>query len=595
MGAKTASRLGAALRSWLREERSSGPLSAGQQLVRRLAVALGLLGVGLVLQLQVQHQQRGRLADQQEALSILRAKVLASKQTARDWAQWTEMYDYVARPAAQPTFPDRKIRTANQFAAGGTMLAFNLQNRLLFSADRHGLNRPETQRLASCIQPALAQLISVQDALFFLCDNGRGVPYVGAVTPITDSQATAAANGALAYLVPLEDELIPERSRRLLRQLRHDLYALPNNQTQPRTGLIQPLRPQLQQRLLAADGRRLWLRTPPRWQALPAALLQTAAALAVAGAIALAGRILWMLERRRQRMELSRRSQRARIQQRRHQAEQQQRLIEGKLTSSLTAAVMAHEIQQPLSTILLQCQLAMQELEGSAAVPRPQPGAGTAAATDRLSIADRLRALSAEANRAVQITETMRMLLRNVNTPHTTVLLNDVIESALLFFNRAIQKHQISLQSLGLDQPTLIMGDATQVQSAIVNLIENAIQAMTTAPGRRAHALRLCLETVSDANGSGNGTGAAAAAAVVRFRLADSGPGFGQADADSALPLNTSNPHGSGLGLFVVRTTMRNHGGALRIGRSAELGGAEVELLWPAAKASAELSSRAAG
>ncbi len=243
MGATTASRLGAALRSWLREERSSGPLSAGQRLMRRLAVALGLLGVGLVLQLQVQHQQRGRLADQQEALSILRAKVLASKQTARDWAQWTEMYDYVARPAAQPTFPDRKIRTANQFAAGGTMLVFNLQDRLLFSADRHGLNRPETQRLASCIQPALAQLISVQDALFFLCDNGRGVPYVGAVTPITDSQATAAANGALAYLVPLEDELIPERSRRLLRQLRHDLYALPHGQTQPPTGLIQPLRP----------------------------------------------------------------------------------------------------------------------------------------------------------------------------------------------------------------------------------------------------------------------------------------------------------------------------------------------------------------
>lgn len=595
MGRTTSSMLPAALRSWHREERSSLPLSAGQRQVRRLAVASVFVLVGLALQLQVQHQHRGRLAEQQEGLSILHAKVLASKQTARDWAKWTEMYDYVARPAAQPTFPDLQIRTANLFATGGTMLVFNLQGRQLFSADRHGLNRPETRQLASCIQPALAQLISVQDALLFLCDNGRSGAYVGAVTPVSDSRATARANGALAYLVPLEDAQIPRRSVRLLRQLRHDLYALPNDQAQPRSEQIQPLRPHLQQRLLTAGGQRLLLRTPPRWQSLAAPLLQTASALAVAGAIVLAGRMLWMLERRRQRLEQCRRTQRSRIQQRRQQAEQQQRLIEQKLTSSLTAAVMAHEIQQPLSTILLQCQLALQQLERTAPSQRHRAGEVTTAVTDRLSIAARLRALSAEASRAVEITETMRMLLRNVNTPHTTVQLNDVIESALLFFNRAIQKHHISLQTVGLDRPTTIIGDATQVQSAIVNLIENAIQAMTIAPGKREPALRISLDTVADANGSGNGADAGTARAVVRFRLADSGPGFGRADADTTLPLNTSNPHGSGLGLFVVRTTMRNHGGALRIGRSAELGGAEVELLWSATKASAELSSQAAG
>ena len=47
-------------------------------------------------------------------------------------------------------------------------------------------------------------------------------------------------------------------------------------------------------------------------------------------------------------------------------------------------------------------------------------------------------------------------------------------------------------------------------------------------------------------------------------------------------PLETSKPQGSGLGLFVVRTTMDNHRGTMDIGRSA-LGGAEVRLRFPKA------------
>jgi hypothetical protein len=35
------------------------------------------------------------------------------------------------------------------------------------------------------------------------------------------------------------------------------------------------------------------------------------------------------------------------------------------------------------------------------------------------------------------------------------------------------------------------------------------------------------------------------------------------------------------MGLFVVRTTMLNHGGSLHFGRSQDLGGAEVQMHWP--------------
>lgn len=67
------------------------------------------------------------------------------------------------------------------------------------------------------------------------------------------------------------------------------------------------------------------------------------------------------------------------------------------------------------------------------------------------------------------------------------------------------------------------------------------------------------------------------------FGLADNGPGF-QAPQTALAPLETSKANGSGLGLFVVQTTMENHRGSLAIGRS-NLGGAEVRLIFPAAPA----------
>ena len=592
---KAINRVRAALRSWRREEQCRKPLSRAQQLLGAASVAAGVTVVGLFIHQLAQNNHQGRLGEQQEGLSTLRAKVLASRQTARDWAHWTEMYDYVSSPGQRHAFLDNNIRKAGLFGSGSVMLVFDARHRLLFSADRRGLNPRDRRSLASCIQPELQRLSKVQDVLLFLCDREQPRPYVGAVTPISDSRAIAAPIGSLAYLVPLFDDQIPRRSTRILEQLRRDLFALPSDQPQPLSDLVQPLRPQLQQRLLTAGGSRLLLRTPSRWASLPLPLLLVTVLLVLISVVYLAARMLWMLERRRERLDQGRRAMSRRAQLRRQQAEQQQRLIEQKLTSSLTAAVVAHEIQQPLSTILLQCRLALQELEQSKAPLLPGVrGERTSDDSLTMQLSARLRALSAEATRAVEITETMRMLLRNVNTPHTRVCLNDVIESCLLFFSRAIQKHRIALQTAGLDQPTTIAGDATQVQSAINNLIQNAIDAMVITPSGRAPTLKLSLDTLSTDTCDPLGTNGAGG--QVRFRLADSGPGFGQ--ADTGQPLTTSKPQGTGLGLFVVRTTMRNHGGSLRIGQSEELGGAEVELVWPSsspAAAPAVCSTPAAG
>jgi len=98
----------------------------------------------------------------------------------------------------------------------------------------------------------------------------------------------------------------------------------------------------------------------------------------------------------------------------------------------------------------------------------------------------------------------------------------------------------------------------------VSNLLRNAREALETLPPEQRRLL-VSLET---------------RIGKAVLTVADSGPGF-DPQVLEALPLATTKPDGTGLGLFVVQTTAENHGGVLRFGRSAELGGAEVRLELP--------------
>ena len=56
----------------------------------------------------------------------------------------------------------------------------------------------------------------------------------------------------------------------------------------------------------------------------------------------------------------------------------------------------------------------------------------------------------------------------------------------------------------------------------------------------------------------------------------DSGPGFSDLALEQ-LPLHTTKPQGTGLGLYLVEQICSNHGGRLEVGRSS-LGGASVRM-----------------
>jgi two-component system nitrogen regulation sensor histidine kinase NtrY len=101
----------------------------------------------------------------------------------------------------------------------------------------------------------------------------------------------------------------------------------------------------------------------------------------------------------------------------------------------------------------------------------------------------------------------------------------------------------------------LVRLDAEQIRRVIINLVDNAIEAME----RKG---RILVETQLDA---ANG--------VVRIVVADDGPGIPAAERDKLfLPYYSTKRRGSGLGLAIVRRIIAEHGGSIEAGDNSPRG-----------------------
>lgn len=229
-------------------------------------------------------------------------------------------------------------------------------------------------------------------------------------------------------------------------------------------------------------------------------------------------------------------------------------VLEDKIKSSLQAAAVAHEINLPLSTLLLNSKLLMEQQEAPLST----------------NLNEHLQAIASNADEVVTTIEKMRSLLRNVQTHHRRLNLANVARSALLYAGPSLKAAGITVQREGLEASLAVLGDAAQIQIAVVNLLRNALEALETAAPSAATPATIAVRLQSEGD-------------TVVLSVADNGPGF-QAPQTALSPLETSKANGSGLGLFVIQTTMENHRGSLAIGRSS-LGGAEVRLIFPAAPA----------
>jgi signal transduction histidine kinase len=235
--------------------------------------------------------------------------------------------------------------------------------------------------------------------------------------------------------------------------------------------------------------------------------------------------------------------------------DRQRQMLRQKLRTSLTAAAVAHEINQPLSSLSLISERLIQQAEATPGLAESLP---------------LIQVLLTECQRVVELIEKMRMLLQSVESEQGPVSLIDATTSALTYLRRPIAAEDVQLQATGLTGPgTVIHGDGGQLQVAITNLLRNALAALLEEP-RHQRQLAVTLQELPG---------------WVELVVADSGPGFppswlGRDLTEDSL-FQSSRATGMGLGLYLVGATVENHRGSVRLSRSRELGGAEVTLRFP--------------
>jgi len=227
--------------------------------------------------------------------------------------------------------------------------------------------------------------------------------------------------------------------------------------------------------------------------------------------------------------------------------------LQKKLQTSVVAAAVAHEINQPLSEILLKSRLVLHELQGGG---NGVPGG---------ALPMILQGIVSDSQRIKQTIEKMRALLRNVPTTLIPINLRDVIDGSILYLKPRIKKETVKIHILEEAHLPSVAGDTQQLQLALSNLMRNALDALAFSPPEN-RVIRIEIKR------SGGG---------IELTIEDSGPGIApHLRAEIFEILTSSKPKGTGIGLYLARTAMTNHGGSIHHGESP-LGGAQFQLRFP--------------
>lgn len=206
------------------------------------------------------------------------------------------------------------------------------------------------------------------------------------------------------------------------------------------------------------------------------------------------------------------------------------------------ASGLAHELNQPLMAIIGFTDHALHSLDADEYE------------TDRLK--EMLHDTAREAKRAGEIIKRMRRLVSKRESQRAPADLNQAVHESVQLIRPGLDV-AISLE-LGDSLPK-VMIDRIQIQQVILNLAQNAVQAMNTAESENRD---LTLRTGKDEDGS-----------FQFVEVVDSGPGLPPEDMERLFdPFFTRKPDGLGLGLSITRTIVEAHGGKLSVSTNTPCG-----------------------
>jgi PAS domain S-box-containing protein len=221
----------------------------------------------------------------------------------------------------------------------------------------------------------------------------------------------------------------------------------------------------------------------------------------------------------------------------------------GQLTASI-----AHEVNQPIAATVTNAEAALRWLSAQ------PPNLG--------EVRDSLDRIVEDGKRAGNVIGGIRALINKVPARKDPFDLNEAILEMVVLSRSEVLKQGISLQTELAPGLPKVVGDRTQLQQVILNLILNAIEAIAVEGianedlggiDRGTRELRISTEREA-----GDG---------VLVTVRDSGPGLDPADVEHVFKaFYTTKPEGMGMGLAICRSMVEAHGGRMWAGANEPRG-----------------------
>jgi PAS domain S-box-containing protein len=203
-------------------------------------------------------------------------------------------------------------------------------------------------------------------------------------------------------------------------------------------------------------------------------------------------------------------------------------------TAEQLMGAIAHEVNQPLTALVTNAGAALRWL----ACVRPRLDKTRQAL---LQIVD-------DGNRASNVIARIRALLGRAEVERNPLSLNAVVQEVIASTRPELRRHGVTLRTKLDKHLPPVLGDRTQMQQVVLNLIMNAIEAMSSV-GTRPRLL--LIQSLADLGG-------------VSVCVADSGPGLDEEVLKRMFEaFYTTKVHGMGIGLAISRSIVEGHGGHL--------------------------------
>jgi len=199
------------------------------------------------------------------------------------------------------------------------------------------------------------------------------------------------------------------------------------------------------------------------------------------------------------------------------------------------AASIAHEVDQPLSGVVINANASLRFLTG------PSPNLE--------EVRDGLQAIARDGRRASDVIARIRALARRTGTERAALDINDVIREVIGLADAEVRQARANLRTeLAGDLPQ-VLGDPVQLQQVVLNLLLNGLDAMSAVAGRPR---QLVISTHRETGDR------------VRVAVRDSGSGIDPQLAPRMFEaFYTTKRHGLGMGLSISRSIVEQHGGRL--------------------------------